>query len=477
MRGERNSCYTDVIEDSLPADMRITFIGATGTVTGSKYLVEGSGMLLVDCGLFQGYKQLRLRNRAAFPVEPRALDAVVLTHAHLDHSGYLPLLVKNGYRGKVYCTEATADLCRIMLPDSGRLQEEEAEYANRRGFSKHAPALPLYTADDAERALAQLVPVDFRRATPLGKSLHVEFLPAGHILGAAMVRIADGDKTLLFSGDLGRPHDPIMHAPVAVEQADFLVLESTYGNRRHNGADTREEIAAAVNRAVARGGVIVVPSFAVGRAQLLLWHIHELKAARRIPDLPVYLNSPMAADVTHVYEKFHDEHRLTPVQAAAMCRTAKIVNTVAESKALNTLQGSAIIIAGSGMATGGRVIHHLKAYAPEKRNTILLTGFQAGGTRGASLLRGADTLKIHGEQVPVRAEVVVLDNVSAHADYAETLDWLGHFRKPPRRTFLTHGEPEAADALRLRIEERLKWRVEVPEYLERVALDENQGMA
>jgi metallo-beta-lactamase family protein len=450
--------------------MKITFIGATGTVTGSKYLVEGSGMLLVDCGLFQGYKQLRLRNRAAFPVEPRALDAVVLTHAHLDHSGYLPLLVKNGYRGKVYCTEATRDLCAILLPDSARLQEEEADYANRRGFSKHSPALPLYTTDDAERALAHIEAVDFRRTTSLGKALSFEYLPAGHILGAAMVRINDGSTSIVFSGDLGRPHDPIMHAPAVVEQANYLVLESTYGNRRHDKTDTKEQLASVINRTVSRGGVIIVPSFAVGRAQMLLWHIHELKAARRIPDLPVYLNSPMAADVTRVYEKYHEEHRLTPSQSAAMCRTAKVVNTVDESKALNTLKGSALIIAGSGMATGGRVIHHLKAYAPDERNTILLTGFQAGGTRGASLLRGADSVKIHGEYVPVRAEIVQLDNVSAHADYAETLDWLGHFRKPPNKTFLTHGEPEAADALRQRIEERLRWRAEVPEYLESVTL-------
>ena len=452
--------------------MEIIFLGATGTVTGSKYLVSaGAKKVLVDCGLFQGYKQLRLRNRAPLSVDPRAIDAVILTHAHLDHSGYLPLLVKNGFTGKVYCSEATRDLCAILLPDSGHLQEEEAEYANRRGYSKHAPALPLYTRADAEHALTRFAPVDFARDTDLGGGLTLHLLPAGHMLGSSMVRLRHDGKTLLFSGDLGRPHDLIMVAPAEVTHTDYLVVESTYGDRRHDSIDPRQRLAEVINRTTARGGAVIVPAFAVGRAQSLMYLIHLLKAARAIPDLPVFLNSPMAVDATRVYHNHPGEHRLTPAQCDAMCAAAKMVNSVEESRALNLRKGPMIVISASGMATGGRVVHHLKAFAPDPNNTILFVGFQAGGTRGAAMLNGTETIKIHGEYVPVRAEVVSIDNLSAHADYAEILDWLKHFEAPPRQTFVTHGEPRAADALRHRIEEHLGWRTRVPEYLESVRLE------
>jgi metallo-beta-lactamase family protein len=450
--------------------MNITFLGATGTVTGSKYLVEGSGKVLVDCGLFQGYKQLRLRNRAPFLTKPSELDAVILTHAHLDHSGYLPLLVKNGYRGKVYCSEATRDLCAILLPDSGRLQEEEAEYANRHGYSKHHPALPLYTSEDAQRALAQLTPVDFDRTVEIADRLRFTLLHAGHILGAAMVRLEDGATSVLFTGDLGRPNDPIMPAPDVVKDADYLVIESTYGNRRHDPTDPKRRLAEVINRTAARGGVVIVPAFAVERAQALMYYLHELNAARAIPGLPIYLNSPMAADVTRLFREHPNEHRLTRGQYEAMRNGVHVVTNVEESRRLNELRAPAILIAGSGMAAGGRVLHHLKAYAPDPRNTILFTGFQAGGTRGAAILQGAEAVKIHGDYVRVRAEVARIDNLSAHADYAETLDWLGNFTSPPALTFVTHGEPDAADAMRKRIEERFRWSVQVPEYLERVEL-------
>lgn len=450
--------------------MDIAFLGATGTVTGSKYLVNAGGrMILVDCGLFQGYKQLRLRNWAPLPVEPRDIDAVILTHAHLDHSGYLPLLIKNGFTGKVYCSAATRDLCAILLPDSGHLQEEEAEYANRRRFSKHAPALPLYTRQDAERSLTRFMPVDFARDVDLdGLTLHL--LPAGHILGSSFVRLRHGGQTLLFTGDLGRPNDLIMVAPTIINRADYLVVESTYGDRRHDPTDPQERLAEVINRTVKRGGAVIVPAFAVGRAQTLMYLIHLLKAAHAIPDLPVFLNSPMAVNATRLYHEHRGEHRLTPEQCDAMCAVAKIVNSVEESKALNARQGPMIVISASGMATGGRVVHHLKAFAPDPRNTILLVGFQAGGTRGAAMLNGAESIKIHGEYVPVRAEVVSIDNFSAHADYAEILAWLGHF-EPPRQIFVTHGEPKAADALRHRIEEKLGWRTRVPEYLETARLE------
>lgn len=452
--------------------MTIQFLGATSTVTGSKYLVHAAGKkVLVDCGLFQGFKQLRLRNWGQFPVDPKSIDAVVLTHAHLDHSGYLPLLVKNGYKGPIFCTTATVDLCGILLTDSGHLQEEDARYANRRGFSKHHPALPLYTEEDAKRCLPQLRPVEFAQSIKIAPGVDMRLLLAGHILGAAMIEMRCEGQILLFSGDLGRPNDLVMQPPARVEHADFLVIESTYGNRRHDVKDPLDVLADVITRTVARQGVVIIPAFAVGRAQTLLYAIHLLKIARRIPDVPVYLNSPMAVDATNIYHRYRTEHRLTEEQCKSMCTAAKFVNGVEESKALNNKHGPMILISASGMLTGGRVLHHLKAFAPDARNTILLSGFQSGGTRGAALAAGAETVKIHGEQVSIRAEVATLSNLSAHADYVEMLDWLGHFSAPPRQTFITHGEPAAADALRQSIEEKLKWQCTIPDYLERASLD------
>lgn len=452
--------------------MHMQFLGATGTVTGSKYLVQADGArLLVDCGLFQGYKQLRLRNWAELPVAPSSVDAVVLTHAHLDHSGYIPLLIKHGFRGKILCSEATYDLCRILLPDSGHLLEEEAGYANRHGFSKHSPALPLYTEEDAVRALKQFAPVKFGKRFKVAGKLHAEMHHAGHILGAAIVTLDDGEITLTFSGDLGRSNDVLMMPPARIERTDYLVLESTYGNRRHDPADPMILLGKTIQETVNRGGIVVIPSFAVGRAQSLLYYVHMLKQSGAIPPLlPVYLNSPMAADATALYHQHRKDHRLNDEECRAMCHAAKIVNTVEESKALNRQRMPMVIIAASGMATGGRVLHHLKAFASDSRNTILFAGFQAGGTRGAAMLAGADSIKIHGEYVPLRAQVVQIENLSAHADGEEIMDWLSNFSTPPRRTFITHGEPDAADALRRRIEEKLKWRCSVPDYLEGVEL-------
>lgn len=440
--------------------MDITFLGAAGTVTGSKYLVKaGNRKILVDCGLFQGYKQLRLRNRAPLPLSPRELDAVILTHAHIDHSGYLPLLVKSGFSGPVYCTRATRDLCGILLPDSGYLQEEDAAYANRHGFSRHKPALPLYTVADAKRSLRQLKALSFGRDFELGRGLNFRFLPAGHILGAAMVMLHNAGVSLLFSGDLGRPGDLLMKPPATVAQADYVVVESTYGNKRHDARDPGEALAEIFRRAFARGGSVIIPAFAVGRAQLLLYYIALLKASGKIPNVPVYLNSPMAADVTRLFRRYRGEHRLDPGQCEAMCSAAEYVTGVEDSKALNMRRGPMIIISASGMATGGRVLHHLKTFAPDRRNIILLAGFQAGGTRGAAMLNGAESIKIHGEYVPLRAEIANVPNISAHADSAEILDWLGALASAPRELFVTHGEPAAADSLRLKIEERFGWKV------------------
>jgi len=451
--------------------MDLQFIGATGTVTGSKYLLrDGYRQILVDCGLFQGFKQLRLRNWARLPVDPHTLDAVLLTHAHIDHSGYLPLLVKNGFRGRIYCTPATRDLCGVMLPDSARLQEEEAEYINRKGFSKHKPALPLYTERDAERCLKRFHVIDSGRDIDLGDGLKARLLPAGHLLGAAMLRLQSPHGSVLFTGDLGRPNDILMNPPTPLEPVDYLVIESTYGNRVHPVEDPRVKLAEVVNRTAARKGVIIIPSFAVGRAQAVLYCLNQLKEQDAIPDIPVYLNSPMAVDATRIFQRHPGEHRLTQAECMALSGTAKFVHTIEESKALNRREGPMVIIAGSGMATGGRVVHHLKSFAPDARNTVLFTGFQAGGTRGASMMEGAASIKIHGEYVPLRAEVDMLDNFSGHADSNELIAWLRACGKAPRNIFITHGEPVAADALRHRIEEELNWPCQVPDYLERVTL-------
>jgi metallo-beta-lactamase family protein len=453
-------------------DVEISFLGGTGTVTGSKYLVENGGhRLLVDCGLFQGFKALRLRNWARFPVEPSSVDTVLLTHAHLDHSGYLPLLVKNGFRGPVLCSSATKDLCEILLPDSGHLQEKDADFANRHGFSKHKPALPLYTEDDARAALSSLKPIGIGEALRIKDGATARFHRAGHILGATSIELAWAGTTIVFSGDLGRFDDAVMQAPEPIENADFLVVESTYGNRTHEKRDPEDALAEVINATIHRGGTIVIPAFAVGRAQSLLFHLDRLKDAERIPKiLPIFLDSPMAIDASDIFCRHAGDHKLSHTQCKKFCAAAHYVRDSEESKALTANPMPKVIISASGMATGGRVLHHLKHYAPNSRNTILFAGFQAGGTRGAAMVAGAETIKIHGEYIPVRAEVKNLEMLSAHADSDEIMRWLHGFKKPPRTTFVTHGEPTASDALRHRIEEELGWNCLVPEQAQRVPL-------
>jgi metallo-beta-lactamase family protein len=451
--------------------MQLHFFGATNTVTGSRYLVQHEGRsLLVDCGLFQGLKQLRLRNWAAFPIAPAAIDAVVLTHAHIDHSGYLPRLVDQGFTGKVFATRATTELCQILLPDSAHLQEEEARFANRHAISKHAPALALYTEKSAKLALARFQPCEFDRPFEPLTGFEVRFRRAGHILGAASVHLRCGDRSILFSGDLGRDDDVVMKPPAQPDAADVVLIESTYGNRLHAGIDPLRTLADVVGRTAARGGIVVVPAFAVGRAQALLYAIQQLKALRRIPDLPVFLNSPMAADVTTLFRRHADEHRLTPEQTKQLFSSVKIINTEEESRALNGLRYPGIIVSSSGMATGGRVVHHIKAFAPDARNAIVFTGYQGAGTRGAALVGGATQIKILGDWVPVRAEVASLDGLSAHADREGLLHWIAQLPRPPGHVYAVHGDPEAADALRQAIEERLHWQASVPEHLESVTL-------
>lgn len=378
--------------------------------------------------------------------------------------------MKNGFSGRVYCSKATQELCRLLLPDSAHLQEEEARYANKRGFSKHRPALPLYTVEDANRALKHLDAVDFDEKILLTSASTARLLPAGHILGAAMIMIESSGKRVLFSGDLGRPNDPVMRPPSKVESADVLVLESTYGNRKHSPENPERELAIHLDRVLSRGGVVVIPAFAVGRAQTLLHLVARLKGRGMIPDVPIYLNSPMAVDATRIYHTYRSEHRLSIEECTAACRIAEFVNSPEASKELNQKRGPMIIISASGMATGGRVLHHLKAFAPDPKNMILFSGFQAGGTRGAAMVGGAESVKIHGDYIPVRAEVANLESLSAHADYAEIIDWLKSFRQAPGRICLTHGEPAAADAMRKHIEESLGWESFVPDYLEKMVV-------
>ena len=452
------------------SDASLSFLGATGTVTGSRYLIQASGRrILVDCGLFQGYKQLRLRNWNPFPVEPSSIDAVLLTHAHIDHSGHLPALIRDGFRGKVHCTAATAELCELMLPDSAHLQEEEARFALRHRYSRHARPRPLYSVDDANDALRHLHEIEFDRPLDLGAGLQVEFIPAGHLLGAAQIRLTVAGRTVHFSGDIGRPSDPMMRPPRPFERADILVCESTYGDRAHPQVDAEAELAAIVNRTADRGGVVVIPAFAVGRAQVLMLQIARLQARGAIPDTPVFLNSPMAIDATQIYRRHHDEHHVSDGECQAMFELAHRVRTVDESKALNTRPGPFIVISASGMLTGGRVLHHVVSFGPDPRNTIVLSGFQAGGTRGAALARGDQVLRIFGRDVPIRAEVVQIESMSAHADANEILTWLGA-APAPEMTYVTHGEPGSSDMLRFRIDHELHWNVRVPEHLERVSL-------
>lgn len=450
----------------------LQFLGAAGTVTGSRYLIEAARQrILVDCGLFQGHKQLRDRNRIDFQVPPDTIHTVLLTHAHLDHSGYLPALVRNGFRGKVQCTPATSDLCGLLLRDSAYLLEEDARYAREKGYSKHVDPTPLYTIADAEAALERFVTHDFETDVSLGDGITARFHPAGHLLGAAQISVNVEGMTIHFSGDLGRARDPLMRPPHALQHADVLICESTYGNRKHADVDAGAELAPIIRRVAARGGVIVIPAFAVGRAQGVMLHIARLRQRGEIPPVPVFLNSPMAIKATDLYHRYHAEHHVTDAECEAMYELASMVRTVDESKALNQRRGPMIILSASGMLAGGRVLHHLAAFAPDHRNAILLSGYQAAGTRGAELSSGADVLRLFGREVPIRAEVVTLQGLSGHADADEILAWMGGAARQPKMTYITHGEPAAADALRARISRELGWNVRAPEELERIALD------
>jgi len=451
--------------------MQLSFLGAASTVTGSKYLLEvGNKQILIDCGLYQGVKNQRQRNWQAPPFNPKKLAAVLLTHAHIDHSGYIPALVKAGFRGPIYCTPGTKALCSILLPDAGHLQEEDARYASKKGFSKHSPALALYTEADALAAMDYFSALPFDEFSTIAAGIEAKFTPAGHILGASSISIKAEGKTLVFSGDLGRQTDPIMYPPHTMKTADYLVVESTYGNRHHDKSDPEETLARIVADTVARGGSVLIPSFAVGRAQALLHILAKLKTARRIPDVPIYLNSPMAISATKLLFSCNQQVRLSADDCQLIDDNVRYVRSVEESIEINEQTFPHIVISASGMASGGRVLHHMKTMLPNSRNSIIFAGFQAPGTRGASLVDGAEKVKIHGAYYEVKAAVFNLENLSAHADSDELIAWVSHFSPKPRQVFVTHGEPVAADSLRLRIKDELGINVCVPEYLDRVEL-------
>lgn len=446
--------------------MKITFLGAADTVTGSKHLVElGGRRILLDCGMFQGYKALRERNWAPLAVPPSQIDAVVLSHAHLDHCGWLPVLVAGGFTGRVIASAATRDLAEVMLLDSAHIQEEDARRANRGGWSRHRPARPLYDVAQARRAIEHIVALPEHKPLAIGAA-RIELATAGHLLGASTVTLrSDDGGTLVFSGDLGRADDPMMGAPAPATQADVLLVESTYGNRRHASDDLTTRLGEIVRATVRRGGSVLLPSFAVGRAQLLLLVLQRLKAAGEIPaDLPVCLDSPMATTATTLYQRHRKLLRVPAREVVGLTDGVTLVADAVASQKLTRSRWPKVIIAASGMATGGRVLHHLKAMAPNPRHHIVFPGFQVGGTRGAALVGGAASVKIHGEYVAVKAQVSHLEGCSGHADADGLMAWLRGFARPPRQTWVVHGEPAAADALRLRIQDELGWRVGVPQH-------------
>ena len=482
--------------------MTLTFLGAARTVTGSKYLLDtGTTKVLIDGGLFQGLKELRERNWQDLPFRASDLHAVVLTHAHLDHCGYLPRLVKQGFTGRIFCTGGTSDLCRIVLPDSGRIQEEDAANANRHGFSKHQPALPLYTEADAFRALSLLQPVGYERPMPVAPGIEAEFINAGHLLGSAYARIRTGGKTILFGGDLGRYDRPVLPDPTPIAEADYLLVESTYGNRVHERDDDGAQLAEVVTATANRGGKLIIPAFAIGRVEELLYWLKRLEEQKRIPVLPVFVDSPMATDALARYSERlneldpqmspeqhdpkapHDETAHQPQdrrrqqvneerKLCAFCTERfRTIASPAESKQLTQSKMPAIVISSSGMATGGRVLHHLKAALPDPRNTVLMVGYQAEGTRGRRLVDGEPEVKIHGQLIPVNARIQQIESMSAHADSAEIMRWLGAFSRPAKMTFIVHGEPVAMEALSVLIREKLGWPTRMPGHREAVTLE------
>jgi metallo-beta-lactamase family protein len=451
--------------------MKITFLGAAEEVTGSRYLIEHEGKrILVDCGMFQGPEELAKHNKDPFPVEPKSIDALVLTHAHIDHTGYIPLLIKNGFAGPVYCSDATYALCAIMLIDSGNLQEEDAKHANEEGGSHRTRVEPLYTIADAQMALYSFKAVAYDTEFSVG-SLKVTLIRSGHILGSSFVIISDGKETLTFSGDLGRPQDLIMKAPPHLTQTDYLVIESTYGDRLHDAGDPIKMLGEIIHETIKKKGKLIIPSFAVGRTQTILYCLYQLKKNKAIPDVPIYLDSPMGIRVTNLLCTFTEEHTLSPSVCEDVVAAATFTPAVEESKKIDQLNHPAVIIAGSGMANGGRVLYHLRRFISDAKNTVLFVGFQAKATLGQELISGSKNITIYGKSYPVHAAIKTIDSLSAHADYNEVLEWLSYFKNTPKKVFITHGELQAAESLKEKMEKRFGWNVVIPKYSESFDLD------
>ena len=452
---------------------KITFLGAAGTVTGSKYLIEAGGKrLLVDCGLFEGSKELIQRNWDRLRIDPATIDWVLLTHAHIDHTGYLPRLVSNGFRGPIYSNAATHELCELLLPDSAHLQEEDAQFVAKKGYSAHKPPLPLYTVPESQAALKQFREIPSNDAFAISPQFSVRPHDAGHILGATWLELTiteNGKQTLVvFSGDLGRYDQPLLKDPEPPTRADFLLCESTYGDREHPSGSVQDALADVVNRTAKRGGAVVIPAFAVDRTQLLLYYLRQLEDQQRIPHLPVYVDSPMAINITEIYMRHRTDHDLKQQTEADPLNVHEVhmTRTVAESKAINDVVSPCIIISASGMITGGRIKHHLAKRLPDSRSTVLIVGYQAEGSGGRALLDGAKYLRIHNEQIPVRAEIVEIGELSAHAGRSELVRWLSGFQAPPRQTFMVHGEPSGLNGLRDAIAAQYRWPVTIPDYLQ-----------
>ncbi len=460
----------------------LQFLGAAKTVTGSKFVLNvGGSRAMIDCGLYQGFKELRERNWNPLPVNPESISWVLLTHAHIDHTGYLPRLVRDGFKGPVYATNATAALLQIMLPDSAKLQEEEAEYANRKGYSKHKPAMPLYTEADARAALKLIQDYPYNEEFRLNKFLQARFVLVGHILGSSYVEVSITEPNsepikIVFSGDVGRYDEPILNDPSPVDEADYLLVESTYGNRVHEQSDPKTRLAEIINATAERGGKVIIPAFAVGRTQLLVYYLRELEDEGRIPVLPVIVDSPMGAGATRLYMKHQEDHdsEFREVQKAGrnplMTNIFSLIGGRKGSKALNELRGPAIIVSASGMANGGRVLHHLARYLPDPASSVIFVGYQAAGTRGRRLQDGEKESRIHGQTIPVRAHIESIGSLSAHADANEIMRWLSGFKRPPKTTFIVHGEGDSMTGLRDRIVKELGWNVAIPDYLEEVEL-------
>ena len=458
----------------------LQFLGAAQTVTGSRFLLHIDGKrLLIDCGLFQGGRALRERNWEPFPTPPEDLDGVILTHAHIDHSGYLPRLIKEGFGGPVYCTSATADLLSLLLPDSGYLQERDAAFANKKKYSRHDPALPLYTEAEAREVLKHLKTVPYHQLSRLSDCLSFEYLHAGHILGSAMIRLnykGKGAETIVcLTGDLGRSDQPVIKNPETIDRADYLLLESTYGNRVHEDNDILSYLQTLIEQVVQSGGSLIIPAFAIGRSQSVLYFLRQLEEAGRIPALPIFLDSPMAVRAVSIYCSHLEEHDFEmenlmaedcPLEAGGV----RLVKTTEESKALNQFKGPCIIISASGNLSGGRILHHLKSRLPDSRNTVLFVGYQPEGSLGRLISEGKKEVKIHGKRVAVNARVEVLDGLSAHADSEELLEWVSHIKHPPSRIFLVHGELEAQESLKGKLEKVITSKIVIPEYLEEVQL-------